>query len=870
MKRILFLISTTICFAVSSFAAHIIGGEMRYEYVGPGSSPDTKIYRIVLWLARGQSGAEFASSYVVAIYNRDNNLKVAGPAVFGNWLLPMEVPPGIGNVPIILPSCIEGAPVLNYTHATYSTTVELPNTLSGYTVAFQTCCRINGINNVGNSTGSTYSCDIPGTNELGVRNDSSPRFKLPVNVICKNAPFTLDFGAVDPDAGDSLVYSLCNAYDGGAAVDASFSNPSPPPYSSVSYLGGYTGSSPLGPSVSINPATGLITGIAPAFGKYVVCVCIRVYKQGTYVGTHRKDLIVEVSDCVVTYADPMPNFVTCDGFNVQFSQTSTGATTYFWDFGITASQADTSNLASPNFSYTDTGSYLVKLVINRGTACSDSSFRRVGVYPGFFPGFASTGICYLNPVQFTDTTRATYGTVNSWSWNFGDAATLADSSHLQNPSWTYGSPGPKTIQFIATSTKGCIDTVTRTIDLVDKPPLSVAFADTLICIADNVQLQATGTGNFSWTPGGSITNPTSPNPIADPSSTTTYYVELENGGCLNRDSVRVRVINFVSVIAGPDTTICERDPVQLRVITDGLSYAWTPATSLNNASILNPIATPLSTTTYQLQSSVGSCSSTDQVTITVVPYPIANAGNDTVICFNTTAQLSGSHNGVSFSWAPAIYLNNPSILNPVATPPGTTSFVLSVLSNQGCPKPGRDTVLVTVLPKIAAFAGHDTSIIVGQPLQFNAQGGIDYIWSPSTGLSSTIIPNPVGSYDGSLDSIRYKVQVFNSAGCYDSAFITVKIFKTAPSVFVPSAFTPNNDGLNDRVRPIAVGIQKINYFRIYNRWGQLVFSTTTNGYGWDGRIGGSPQGTNVFVWLVSAVDYLGKPYFQKGLVTLIR
>ncbi|HET9431965.1 MAG TPA: T9SS type B sorting domain-containing protein, partial [Chitinophagaceae bacterium] len=211
-----------------------------------------------------------------------------------------------------------------------------------------------------------------------------------------------------------------------------------------------------------------------------------------------------------------------------------------------------------------------------------------------------------------------------------------------------------------------------------------------------------------------------------------------------------------------------------------------------------------------------------------------------------------------------------SILNPVATPPGTTSFVLSVLSNQGCPKPGRDTVLVTVLPKIAAFAGHDTSIIVGQPLQFNAQGGIDYIWSPSTGLSNINIPNPVGSYDGSFDSIRYKVQVFNAAGCYDSAFITVKIFKTAPSVFVPSAFTPNNDGLNDRVRPIAVGIQKINYFRIYNRWGQLVFSTTTNGYGWDGRIGGDPQGTNVFVWLVSAVDYLGKPYFKKGLVTLIR
>ena len=107
-------------------------------------------------------------------------------------------------------------------------------------------------------------------------------------------------------------------------------------------------------------------------------------------------------------------------------------------------------------------------------------------------------------------------------------------------------------------------------------------------------------------------------------------------------------------------------------------------------------------------------------------------------------------------------------------------------------------------------------------------------------------------------------------GCADSAFVMVKVFKTVPYVFVPTGFTPNNDGLNDQVRPIAVGIQKINYFSIYNRWGQLVFTTTTNGQGWDGKIGGREQNTGVFVWMVSAIDYLGRPFFQKGTVTLIR
>lgn len=876
MKKALLLLLLFSCCIGVSFGAHIIGGEMRYTYIGPGSTPNSKIYRITLILFRGDASgpnvAPLADSYIVAIYNNDNGAKFNGNAgsTGNNWIVNKDVPPDIQGVPIILPQCIQGAPVLNYTYASYSMTVELPNTQNGYTVTFQTCCRINGLMNVANGEGSTYGCVIPGTNTLNTGNDSSPAFKLPVNVICKNAPFVLDFGAVDPNPGDSLVYSYCDAFDGGAATNASFDNPAPPPYLPVNYLGFYNGGNPFGTNASINSQTGIISGLAPDFGKYVVSVCITVYRQGVFIATHRKDLIVQVSDCVITASNPMPDFVTCDGFNVQFFHTSTGANTVFWDFGDGSTLTDTSGIHTPTYTYADTGTYRVKLVINRGTSCSDSSYRNVGVYPGFFPGFTSTGICYLNPVQFTDTTRTAYGVVDSWSWNFGDQSTLADTSHIRNPSWTYAGPGPKTIQFFVTSSKGCRDTVIRTIDLVDKPPLSVAFGDTLICIADDVQLQATGTGNFSWTPAVNITNANTSSPTVDPPSTTTYYVELENGGCRNRDSVRVRVLSVVTVDAGPDTTICQGDPVQLLGTTDGLTYSWTPVATLNDPTIINPVATPLATTTYQLQSSVGSCASTDNITVAVVPYPVANAGTDTTICYNTNARLNGSHNGISFTWSPASYLDNPSILNPVATPPRTTPFVLAAYDNQGCPKPGYDTVLVTVLPKIRPFAGNDTAVIVGQPLQFNATGGEAYSWSPGTSLNSTSIPNPIGIYDGSFDSIRYTVTVFNAAGCADSASMLVKIFKTNPSIFVPTAFTPNNDGKNDFSLPIAVGIAKINYFRIYNRWGQMVFSTSTNGHGWDGKIGGVPQGTNVFVWLVSAVDFLGKPYFAKGTVTLIR
>jgi gliding motility-associated-like protein len=215
-------------------------------------------------------------------------------------------------------------------------------------------------------------------------------------------------------------------------------------------------------------------------------------------------------------------------------------------------------------------------------------------------------------------------------------------------------------------------------------------------------------------------------------------------------------------------------------------------------------------------------------------------------------------------------LTNANTLNPIAFPPRTTEYILTVFANLGCPKPDADTVLITVLPRIIPYAGNDTLVIVGQSLQLNAEGGTGYQWIPSTGLNNPLISNPIGLYGPEIDSIRYTVLVFNAAGCVDSAFVTVVVFKTNPYVFVPTAFTPNGDGLNDVIRPIAVGVKQIKFFSVYNRWGQLLFKTSVNGKGWDGTIAGVPQGSNVFVWMVSAVDYLDKPIFLKGTVTLIR
>jgi gliding motility-associated-like protein len=319
-----------------------------------------------------------------------------------------------------------------------------------------------------------------------------------------------------------------------------------------------------------------------------------------------------------------------------------------------------------------------------------------------------------------------------------------------------------------------------------------------------------------------------------------------------------------------DTTICATDSLQLSAVTDGLRYQWSPASSISNPSILSPKAAPAATTTYQFTAFIGHCSATDNVQVSVVPYPKANAGADTIICYNSSAQLQGSMDGTTFSWSPQALLADATILNPTARPLRSTPFTLTVFDDQGCPKPGRDTVVVTVLPEVKAYAGGDTSVVVGQKVQLRATGGIGYIWTPATALSSFEIPDPVAVYDGSMESIRYRVVVSDAAGCTDTAYLQVRIFKTDPKIFVPSAFTPNGDNINDIFRPIAAGISRIEFFRVFNRWGQMVFSTTENGKGWDGRINGEEQASGTYVWVIKGVDYTGKVFSDKGTVTLIR
>ncbi len=888
MKKVLFFIFFLFCSVSWALASHIYGGEMIYEYLSTNSTTKTKKYRITLKLFRDDNGggAPLPFEVFIGVFDYGTKQHISTPNSL-NYIV-ANLSSGPSSVNINISPCVTGDIIANYSFATYSVEVDLPDNTSGYICSYETCCRVNGLDNVlhpgvpGTGTGgagSTYVCKIPGSNQLALsQNNSSPQFVTSLDLVCHNKPFTWDFGAFDPDPTDVLVYSFAAGYDKTTAANAGNippANPSAnPDYPELEYINGYSDAVPLGPLATIDPNTGLIKGIAPAQGKYVVCVLIKEYRNNVLIGEHRKDFILRVQDCEVAAAQLNPVYTSCDGFSFTFKNEA-GASTliknYFWDFG----DGNTSTLESPTHTYSDAGDYPIKLVINKDQACIDSAASVLKVYPGFFPGFSFSGICVNRPTQFTDTTRTRYGVVDTWSWDFGDVSTSADTSHLKNPGYTFTSQGAKNVTFIVTSSKGCTATIPTTINIVDKPPLSVAFKDTTICQGDVLQLEAIGQGDFSWTPTANITNANTSNPSVTPPSTTTYKVQLNDNGCLNIDSVKVAVVNAVNVDAGAPITICHTDSVQLSATSDGLRFEWTPVGEINNPTILNPVVKPskIGANTYRVTAYLGGCiPASDNVIITTVPYPTAIAtANDDVICFAGSTQLNATITGNNFTWSPATSLANANTRTPTATPTTTTQYILTVSdAASGCPKSSSDSVTITVLPKINASAGRDTVVVIGQLLQFKATGGTRYLWTPTTNLTNPAIADPSARYGGEFDSIRYKVFVYNEADCFDSAYITVKIFKTTPQVFVPTAFTPNDDGKNDVIRPVAVGISKIEYFRIFNRWGQMVFNTSTIGDGWDGRIKGKQQGTNVYVWIVKAIDYTGKEFFGKGTVTLIR
>jgi gliding motility-associated-like protein len=876
MKKLL-LLGLLLLSINKAFSKHIKGGYIEYRYIGEGSAPNTADYRINVYLFVSCTTSGPTGEVFLGVFDAVTNTRVQSQAIVVSDESTISKK-SFGR-------CISDPPAICYQIYTYTTTINLPNNPNGYILVVQNALRINGIINIYNSLkdGITTFATIPGTIKgVDYHATSSPNFIFDdTALICYKSPFEYKFNAVDPN-GDSLSYAFGDGLNVVAAGGSTNNSPpANPPYEPLEYQPGFSGTAPLGNSVTINPVTGVISGIAPATtGVYVVAVYVSQWKNGVLLATTKKELQIDVDNCSLTAAGLAPVYLNCNDFSFTFQNESlaSNVASYLWDFGVGGNGNATSKEPTPTYTYADTGTYTLKLTVTNVSGCSDSAEAAVKVYPGFKPNFTFDGRCYQTVFQFKDASYAKYGTISNWSWNFGDPSTNNDTASQQNPNWLYGAPTAATVTLAVSSNKGCTGTATKTVTVDTKPAIYLPFTDTLICRGDTLPLSVQSNGSiFNWGPGTYISDTALANPKVYPNDTTIYTVTVKNKGCIGTASVQVNVLPFINVSLPNNVGICKTDSILLNPVSQALNYTWSapgnPA-SLSSSTIKNPKAAPLSTTTYYVTANLGHCQDTARETVYVSPYPSEIISIDTGICYGKSVRLHAATDAAFFSWSPQSTLYLPNTLTPLAGPQTTTKYFFTVKDTFYCTKSVTDSVTITVVPPIQVSAGNDTIAVTGQPIQLTAisnNNSATFSWSPQAYLSSPLIFNPIAIINSTtIDSMKYKVTATTKEGCTGEAYVTIKLYQTKPDIFVPSAFTPNADGKNDVIKPVLAGIATLDYFRVYSRWGQCVFQTSQQGQGWDGTVNGAAQPSGTYVFMAEGKDYLGKTVFKKGSIVLAR
>lgn len=377
-KLSMFIVMLIMCNIQDVSATHVVGGELKYRYIGNDR------YEITLTFRRdcinGADDAQFDPIANVWIFSGDGNLKTNLGA---NGRLKMDFNSSDTLNEIIMSDCgFEGTQVC--VHETqYKETVRLPFNPGegGYILAYQRCCRNMTLDNINTAelVGGTWAVEI--TPEAQELQNNSPDFNqwAPVYV-CANEDVNFDHSAIDTD-GDSLVYKLCTPYDGATADNPIPQSAPYPPYTPVTWKDPFSIIDLLGGvELQIDSETGLMTGSPNQVGQFLVGVCVEEYRDGVKIGEVRRDFQYNVRIC----SDPPTalfeaNDGDCNGPDVNFDNQSLGATEYIWNFDYpNTDPAFTSTDENPFFQYDNEGVYDVQLIVSRGAdSCSDTIIQQV-------------------------------------------------------------------------------------------------------------------------------------------------------------------------------------------------------------------------------------------------------------------------------------------------------------------------------------------------------------------------------------------------------------------------------------------------------------------------------------------------------------
>jgi len=867
---------------LTSWAKHEKGGWILYEYISSDAVAKTSTYKITVtvFFLCDPGDPRGPRDIIIGVYNGGTNNAVLGPltGVIANSKRNISKS--------TLDPCISNPPSnICYEENVYTKTVVLPDDVNGYTIVVNTAGkRTTGLINVNGSgnTSLSITAQIPG-NTSNHHINTSPKFLFKdTAIICYSTKFDYQFSAIDSVDKDSLSYSFGSAYDGLVR--------STPPLGFVTYNAGFSGSQPLGSGVTIDAATGLISGVAPTTtGEYVIDVYVKEWRNGVLIDSIKKELQIIVNNCTLLGASLDKLYVNCDSLSLTFlnGTIATTITSYEWNFGDPISPTNITTTPVGSHTFSQPGTYLLTLTVRNSGGCSDKATATVKVYPGFKPNFNVVGNCYQSNFTFTDATVANYGVVNSWKWNFGDPTLLNNTASTPTAIHLYTKPDTVIATLNVGSSVGCTGTFSKKVIINDKPSVSIPYTSIRLCSNDSLQLSAiTSAPTYSWLPNYNILNANTLLPTVFPKDTTVYTFTAKENGCIGTASIKVEVLKYISVAFKPDTLfMCKTDTLVLQPITDAYTFLWTESNvgnSLNSTSIKNPKASPLNTyTKYHLDANLGRCQANANLNVFASPYPqvkITYPKPDTTICYGKDAYLKANIKAAYFNWMPIATLKNENTLSPIAHPESTTKYYLTVRDTLYCKKLVTDSTIVKVVPKVNVFAGNDTNAVIYQPLQFNASivdtsfhYPLSYSWKPSNYLSNSLISNPILTVaPPSFGQLQYIVIAKTAQGCSGTDTLKVKVFNSKPDIFIPSAFSPNNDGINDVLTPILVGISKLDYFTVYNRFGKIVFTTNKANNGWTGYFNGIEQTIGTYVYMAQGIDYLGNTIFKKGTVVLIK
>ena len=537
-----------------------------------------------------------------------------------------------------------------------------------------------------------------------------------------------------------------------------------------------------------------------------------------------------------------PNRQICIGDTITLSSVQPAGTLYLWNTG--------SSLNSMQVSAT--GTYWLQLY--NGCYITDSVNVLVSPYPVVNLGL-DTFNCLGQPVTLQSS--ISYSSP-FYLWSDGSGASTLTVT-TTNDYW------------LKVTVLGCSasDTVHITI-LYDT--FNLFNGDTAICKGKVVQalLNANPAATFQWLPTAGIGVSTVASPLITPDTTAMYHVFIYMPGCpVKTDSFFIDVEPNPTVYIGGNRFVCEFDTIHINSFVspqwyNRYTYSWSPATFLDFTNTATVVYTAGTTTQYFLTvTTPAGCKGNDSAQIIVNPGNFATISQDVDLCPHDSSLLAATGGG-TYHWYPEMYLSNPASATPWVKAITNTKYTVYITSPAGC----RDTMHITVTVFPAALISLEDSITLypGESIHLSPLTNCtSFTWFPPVGLSASHVSDPVASPEISTKYLVYGTTV---NGCKAVDSINVNINEES-LLSVPNAFAPGT-GVNNKFTVLKRGEAELNYFRIYNRWGQVMFETKNVSEGWDGTYKGAPQPFGVYVYDLQAVTSTGKIISKHGNVTLLR